>query len=262
MTKQPTPHDVLTVVKFLAGGRDNQFTAAATGLTVEQVRKIAQSHGYPDKGKLEWAADMLQKQLDDHARGGIPQGTPRPATVSPIRQPGAKPTPPPAPAADAAPTVTSDGSVGQLLDRAAQSTKARTRSLGDRITRDLDDLRQRLDTEDKAAEEERMREAERQAAIDEVRAAEQALEKARAKLRKYKNHPGGNGPAAVARSTTPTAQAARSRAGTATNGKHDYDAKEVRAWAKANGVDCPARGRFLPQHVVDAWREAREEGAA
>lgn len=34
-----------------------------------------------------------------------------------------------------------------------------------------------------------------------------------------------------------------------------YPAAEVRAWAEANGHDCPAVGR-VPKRVVDAWREA------
>jgi hypothetical protein len=39
--------------------------------------------------------------------------------------------------------------------------------------------------------------------------------------------------------------------------KHvDYPAAEVRAWAKGQGIDCPATGR-VPKAVVDAWRAAQ-----
>ncbi|MFI0268601.1 Lsr2 family DNA-binding protein [Streptomyces luteogriseus] len=38
----------------------------------------------------------------------------------------------------------------------------------------------------------------------------------------------------------------------------DYSAAEVRAWAKGQGIDCPATGR-VPKGVVDAWRAARPE---
>ena len=34
------------------------------------------------------------------------------------------------------------------------------------------------------------------------------------------------------------------------------DAKAVRAWAAANGVDCPSSG-IVPKRVVDAWRAAQ-----
>ncbi|MFL4904642.1 histone-like nucleoid-structuring protein Lsr2 [Streptomyces sp. MMS24-I2-30] len=35
----------------------------------------------------------------------------------------------------------------------------------------------------------------------------------------------------------------------------DYDTREVRAWADANGVDCPRVGQ-IPKRVLDAWRAA------
>ncbi|WP_073946495.1 Lsr2 family DNA-binding protein [Streptomyces kebangsaanensis] len=41
----------------------------------------------------------------------------------------------------------------------------------------------------------------------------------------------------------------------------EYPAAEVRAWATANNVDCPAVGR-VPRKVVDAWREATGSTAA
>ncbi|MGW4889623.1 WhiB family transcriptional regulator [Streptomyces murinus] len=37
----------------------------------------------------------------------------------------------------------------------------------------------------------------------------------------------------------------------------DYPVAEVRAWAAANGIACPARGR-IPKSVVDAWTEAQK----
>ncbi|GGR70884.1 MULTISPECIES: Lsr2 family DNA-binding protein [Streptomyces] len=41
----------------------------------------------------------------------------------------------------------------------------------------------------------------------------------------------------------------------------DYPAAEVRAWAAANGVACPAVGR-VPRAVVDAWRAAQQSSGA
>ncbi len=41
----------------------------------------------------------------------------------------------------------------------------------------------------------------------------------------------------------------------------DYPAAEVRAWAAANGVDCPDRGR-VPKAVVEAWRAATAQASA
>ena len=39
----------------------------------------------------------------------------------------------------------------------------------------------------------------------------------------------------------------------------DYDPAAVRTWAKANGWDAPARGRYLPVALIDAYQAARHE---
>lgn len=41
----------------------------------------------------------------------------------------------------------------------------------------------------------------------------------------------------------------------------DYPAATVRAWAAANGISCPDRGR-VPKKIVDAWKQATGQGAA
>lgn len=40
--------------------------------------------------------------------------------------------------------------------------------------------------------------------------------------------------------------------------QRDYEPSVVRAWARANSVDCPASGR-VPKAVVDAWRKAQAQ---
>ncbi|MGW3025833.1 Lsr2 family DNA-binding protein [Streptomyces sp. NPDC001221] len=40
----------------------------------------------------------------------------------------------------------------------------------------------------------------------------------------------------------------------------DHEPAVVRAWARENGVDCPAMGR-VPKAVVDAWRQATGNAA-
>ncbi|MGN7705055.1 Lsr2 family DNA-binding protein [Cellulosimicrobium sp. 22601] len=37
-----------------------------------------------------------------------------------------------------------------------------------------------------------------------------------------------------------------------------YDVGHVRRWAREQGIDVPERGRYLPAHVVQAWRLAGE----
>jgi len=41
----------------------------------------------------------------------------------------------------------------------------------------------------------------------------------------------------------------------------DYDTRTVRAWAGANGVDCPRVGQ-IPKRVLDAWRAATADGGS
>ncbi|MGA4896714.1 WhiB family transcriptional regulator [Streptomyces griseoincarnatus] len=43
--------------------------------------------------------------------------------------------------------------------------------------------------------------------------------------------------------------------------QRDYEPATVRAWAKDNGVDCPATGR-VPKAVVEAWRAAAQNTSA
>lgn len=38
----------------------------------------------------------------------------------------------------------------------------------------------------------------------------------------------------------------------------DYPVAVVRKWAKAQGLDVPAHGRYLPRSIVAAWRAAAE----
>lgn len=47
-----------------------------------------------------------------------------------------------------------------------------------------------------------------------------------------------------------------SAAGLARSSRVDYVPAAVRAWAKDAGLDVPAKGRYLPRNVVDAWRDA------
>ena len=47
----------------------------------------------------------------------------------------------------------------------------------------------------------------------------------------------------------------RSGSGATSGAKSDYSAKEVRAWAKDNGIDVPERGR-IPAEVIEKYRAA------
>lgn len=212
-----TPTDRLTIVKLLAGGRDLEFVATATGHDIDTVTHIASSHGYPDTAKLAWAADILAKKTIDDARAALPAGTVKPTRaqhtpVTPVAQ-SARPDP-----------------VAQLLTDAAISKRARTRALGARAAKTLDLVRTELTDErnrDSAA-------AARQEAGVKVRAEVQRLERRLAELKrglpKSVAVPGG----AVALGLDP---------------------KAVRRWARDTGVPCTVVGR-VPRAVTDAYQAA------
>lgn len=116
------------------------------GLTVDELRDIATRYGYPERDKMLWALDEMNK--------------PRlVARTSP----------------DPKETI-----IDRLLDRADKSAKARTRKLAERTRALLTELQQIVDEETAAAaaaEAEAKRKAELQAEVDRLE-AELAAKKA------------------------------------------------------------------------------------
>ena len=279
----PTNNDVLTVVKLLAdGSKDLEFTATATNLPAETVRQIAQSHGYPHADKMRKSVEVLTSKLDTQAQQlpastlGHPRDRAAQRAGASLAQQSTGSRPAPAAAAPrpqpVAPAPRQFDPTAALLLRGKESDKARTRQLAEKIEDQLVDLRDRIQAEDKARREQEVARARREQekaaaeeartkAAEEVRKAEEALKAARAKLRKYKNTPGGNGRATVHRVTGAT-QETRTAGGKASASRHNYDTVAVRAWANANGIECPQKGRFLPKAVVEAYDAAHASEAA
>lgn len=247
---QPSDQEILTVLKMLAGGRDLAFAVSANQhLTGEQIRQIAQAHGYPDTDKLRWAVGVLSKKIDTDAVTNFHNGaTPsRPIPATPVAPAPVAPNP--------APAGRPFDATAALLLRGKESSRGRTRALSEKISTLLADLRDRLDAEAAADRAAKAAEAERLAAIEEVRKLEAELTTARQKLRRFKNHRGGNGSAHVVPVTDAVAST-RAAGGKATSRDLGYDARTIRVWARENNIPCPARGRYLPAAVVQAWREA------
>lgn len=51
-------------------------------------------------------------------------------------------------------------------------------------------------------------------------------------------------------------QGGRAQGGRTRDASATYPSAEVRAWARERGIPVPTRGRYLPDHVVAAWRQA------
>ena len=242
-----TTETTITTMKHLLNGRDDAFTATATGLTITQVQDIKVSHGYPDLDKMRWSLEMLEQSLDapttTATRPAIPNPAPgkaSPSTAAPASalRPTAKPgtsgparpreasTPKPR-RSDPRPARTTarqvKPSANELIVAASRSPKARNRALGTKIAALLGDLSDRLAAEEaeqvaKAAED--AANAQRRQRIEELEAE---LRDLRTKTRTTKTAPTLGAPAAT-----------------------------VREWAKEQGIECPAFGK-VPARVRDAY---------
>lgn len=153
-----TDADKHTLLRALAGGTALDVAAAAVHIAPGRALDIAKHHGYPDRAKLAWAADVVAKnaEADD-----VPPAATSAPTSAPAR--GERPD-----------------AIAQLLADAAASRRKRTRELGQRASKALDLVRAELRTE-----RERDAQAEaRKAAEAKVRAEVARLEKRLAELKR------------------------------------------------------------------------------
>jgi hypothetical protein len=142
---------------------------------------------------------------------------PAPAAPAPV------PTPQPAP-------QQATSTVADLLTRAADSGSKRTRQLADKIAGLVEDLVSRIEAEDTQRAEKEAADRARQELAEQEAALAAQLAQVREQLR-----------------------GARRPAGDST--ASPVDAKTVRTWAAANGIEVGSTGR-VPERVVQAWREA------
>lgn len=285
--------DALVVVKQLAAGRSLDFvTASNPHLTREQVRQIAQAHGYPDAGKLAWAVDVLAKQIAQadvdsieaarhETRGpatkpGEPAQQQQPRLPPPVRTAthpsGATMTAQPAarPVQQIGQPMRTYEATAMLLLEGKESASKRTQALAEKIEDLLVDLRDRIRGEAEAKQAASRREAERRAALEEVRRAEEALKAARDKARRFKNTPGGVGRATTVRSPSSDSRRpgglasidANRTAGTTrlreVLDRFSVRSGDIRKWAWENGIQCSGTGK-LPNSVLDAYVSAHDD---
>lgn len=172
-------------------------------------------------------------QVNDLAtrHGGIEQPARLRKAAEILERGGEPPAPAPGPAvpvqATTPPTAAPDD-LEALIEAGKNARRAGTRTKATRLERLATELRTALDTEAEQARKAAAVKAEREKAAAEVKKLQEQLRAAKAKLGK-----------------TPKP--------TITTG---LDPKQVRAWARENGVDCPTRGR-LPGNVIDAYQAAQ-----
>jgi hypothetical protein len=219
------PAKKVTLLKHLAAGKGLDIVATIVGLKRDQILDIASRHGYPDKEKLAWAVDVLEKKLDDE-QAELPDRT------SEVRREERAATPRPAavPTPSAAPAVV--GALEDLIATGKGHESRRIQAAANKVLDDLDRLRTLIRDDQKKHAARRKAEREKAEARAEVERLEAQLAEAKAKLR------GG----------TPAPKKAPAPA-------DGPSAAEVRAWAAANDVSCPAVGR-VPSAVREAFDEA------
>ena len=231
----------IALLRHLAEGKSLEAVALILHCDRSDVLDVASKHGYPDHEKMAWAADVLEEKADAEAR---PAPHPDPAAV--IRTAGRTQTPAggastppsagPAPRPQRLPASAAGGAtphvdrIRVLIDEGKAHSTKKIQAAAERAETAVRRLRELVDA-DRAREAERKRRAEERAKAEaEVRALEAQLAEARAKLRPASPATAGDGPSAA----------------------------EVRAWARANNVDCPATGR-VPRAVREAYDNAQEE---
>jgi hypothetical protein len=229
-----TTTDKLTIVKLLAAGRDAEFVATAVSTDVYTVVRTASGYGYPDQSKLAWAADVLQKQIDEAARPAV-------APAAPVRPPAQRPTAPTPRPLTAVPGPAPD-EVRAVIARGLKSERPRIRRFAEKARDAVDALTGALRADEEQRRQDAARAAEQAKARSEVERLERELAAAKALLRGDRSAAGG--------ATTPPA-----------TDVHGVQSKVVRAWAAENGVTCPKAGR-VPRAVVEQYVTATRGEAA
>jgi hypothetical protein len=230
----------ITVLKHLVAGRDLDFVATVARLTRDQVSEIATHHGYPKTESMQRAIEILESKASEGSdltsrpmaapapRAETPRPPARPATTSPssVTNPDARP-------------IGRPDEIRVLLNTAKGHPSKRIQSAANKVIDDIDKLKHLIAEDQEKHAARREAEAERAAAKAEIERLEKQLRDAKAKLRPTKTD--------SATRTTPASDGPT--------------AADIRAWARENNIDVPARG-VLPQTVKDAYAAAQASDAA
>lgn len=211
-----TDNEKLTILKLLAGDHDAEFVAQATSIDADTVVRVASHHGYPDKAKLAWAADILERNMADARRD---TAVARPAVARP--GPADRRVPAPDnPVADPTANLIARGKKAKhsaKIRRAAERAEKAIETLRDLLTADAETRRAAAAA---AAEKERARAAaaaERQRLTDEIAELQQRIR-------------------ALGGTTASSKASPASKAG--------VEPRAVREWAAANGIEVRPSGKI------------------
>lgn len=236
-----TKTQILTTIKHLASGKDAELVADIMKSTKADVIEIARHHGYPDVEKLAWAADILEKKLDEDNQpaerplvgGGEIVTRPQQLGTKPGTTPITPTTVPPIPRPD---------ELRVMIATAKNHESKRIQAAATRADDAIAKLRQLIVEDEQKNHEKRKAAAAKARAKAEVERLEAELAAARAKLR-------GSAPAKPKTPASPTPAGVLPTSA------------EIRAWARDNDVDCPPVGQ-VPARVREAYDDARTQVAS
>lgn len=222
-----TGNDKITALKHLANDRTPAFVAAAISCSEDAAQQLLDEYG-PDKERLRWAIDELERQARAAERASIPRADHLAAAPAKVA-----PAPRPVHVAQAA----EPGTIDALLARADKLTGPGTA----RVTRAAKKVRDAATALEQALAgvEHRKRAAAREAAAKAKARAE--VERLQRELAAAKKRLKGSAPSSAKDATS--------------------DAARIRAWARDNGITCPPVGR-IPAAVREQYEQAHAGTAA
>lgn len=163
----------LAIVRHLANGKTPGVVATIVHADEDTVKNIAKGHGYPDPGKLHWAADIMAKRLEQG--DPIPQSEHREAAPR-VRNIVEEPAPTPAP-------LGKPDEIRVLLNTAKAHPVKRVQNAANKVFDDLDRLRGLIREDEEKNAAKRKAAAEKAAAKAEVERLQEQLRAAKAKLK-------------------------------------------------------------------------------
>jgi hypothetical protein len=170
-----TDRQKVALLRHLAEGKTPHVVGVILRMSETKVVDVAKNHGYPDRENLAWAADILERKLDEQIdekplAGGAPveRTAPRPIVAAP-----AGPSSIPA-ASDV---------VMSLVNAGKAHSSKRIQAAANRVLDDVTKLRALLREDDEKHAERRKAQAAKSAARAEVERLEKQLREAKAKLR-------------------------------------------------------------------------------
>lgn len=168
----------VAMLKHLAGGKSPAVVSAIFQVTDHQVIEFAKNHGYPDGQKMAWAADILEKKLEQEDQ---PQERPL-ATGTTIPGPRSEAVSSP-PARSTLPPVARPDEIRILINTAKAHPSKRIRTACDRLLAQIDRLDELIAEDDAKNAAKRAQQAAKAEAREEVERLKVQLAAAQAKLR-------------------------------------------------------------------------------